>query len=127
MAKGLDDLQIYQLAGRLEIYVHKVLLTFPRKAFRDVDQLDRSSSSVTNNIAESYGRFSYQDKINKMYIARGEAEETKGGIVKSYKKGYLKSVKVVNLLEEQYTVLLKRINKYISFLKTKKDKHDKPT
>ena len=55
MATGLENLWIYKLAEDLEVEVHEVTKTYPRdETFRSVDQLRRSSSSVSNNIAESY-------------------------------------------------------------------------
>jgi four helix bundle protein len=121
MATGLEDLKIYKLARRLEIFIHKVTEKFPTdEKFRSVDQLRRASSSVTDNIAESYNRFSYGDKINRMYIARGEAGETNSGIIKAHKKGFI-SEKINIFCEEKYTELMKGINGYISFLKKKQN------
>lgn len=63
MATGLENLWIYRLAEDLEIEVHEVTKGFPRdEAFRSVDQLRRSSSSVSNNIAESYHKTSLKEK-----------------------------------------------------------------
>jgi four helix bundle protein len=121
MATGLEDLKIYKLSRRLEIFIYKVTEKFPAdEKFRSVDQLRRSSASVTDNIAESYNRFSYKDKINRMYIARGEAGETKSGIIKAHKKGFI-SEKINIFCDEKYTELMKGINGYISFLKKKQN------
>ena len=118
---GLENLEIYKLAERLEIFIHKVTDKFPNdEKFRSVDQLRRSSSSVTNNIAESYHRYSFADKVNRMYIARGEAGETKSGIQLSFKKGFT-SEKISEFTVEKYTELIKGINGYIKFLKNKQN------
>jgi len=45
-------------------------------------QLVRSVDSISANIAESHGRFHYQDKKNFGYFARGSLEETKSWIRK---------------------------------------------
>jgi|GEM_PF-238973 len=117
MSTGLDNLEIYKLAERLEVFVYKLIKKFPDdEKYRAVDQLNRSSSAVSNNIAEGYGRYSFQDKINKFYIARGEAEETRKGINKSQKKGFI-SVKEAGLCDKNYTQLIKQINAYINFLR----------
>lgn len=117
MRGGLENLEIYKLAERLEIFIHKVTEKFPKdEKFRSVDQLRRSSSSVTDNISESYHRFSYKDKINRMYIARGEAGETKSGIRKAFKKGFV-SEKISDFVDEKYIELMKGINGYIAYLK----------
>lgn len=118
MASGLENLEIYQLAERLEIYIFKITNTFPRSAFREIKQLRNSSSAVSDNIAEGYGRYTFKDKIHKMHIVRGEAEETKRGIIRAYKKGFL-SKKNSDFISEKYTELIKRINGYIKFLRKK--------
>jgi len=117
MKGGLENLEIYKLAERLEIFIHRVTEKFPKdEKYRSVDQLRRSSSSTTDNISESYHRYSYGDKINRMYIARGEAGETKAGIRKAFKKGFV-SKKITTFVDEKYTELIKGINGYIAYLK----------
>jgi len=90
MSKGIENLKIYKMAERLEIFVFRFTEKFPKdEKYRSVSQLRRSSSSVTDNISESHHRFHYLDKINRLYIARGEAGETRDGVVKANKKGFI--------------------------------------
>ena len=119
MATGLENLKIYKLAVRLEIFIYKVLEKFPpEEKYRSVDQIKRSSSSVPNNIAESYGKYSYKIKIHNLYIARGEAEETRSGIKRAYQKGFI-SENMCDFILEKYTELIKGINGYIKHLRIK--------
>ena len=94
------------MSVRLEIFLHKVLKEkFPvEEKYRSIDQLSRSSASVSNNIAESYGKYSYGVKINHLYIARGEAEETRSGILIAYKKDFI-SEEMLNFTVSKYTEL----------------------
>ena len=116
MATGLDNLRIYKLAEDLEIEVHELTKVFPKdEIFRSVDQLRRSSSSVSNNIAESYHRKSLKEKTRFLSIAKGEAEETKRGILKSARKKFI-SDNDAKEIAEKYTILLKSTNAYIRFL-----------
>ncbi|MCG2695606.1 four helix bundle protein [Candidatus Parcubacteria bacterium] len=116
MSEGIEKFKVYKLSERLEIFIHKVTATFPAdEKYRSVDQLRRSSSSTTNNISEGYHRYSYGDKIHKMRIARGEAGETRDGIVKAHKKGFT-SKKIADFTHEKYTELIKGINGYIRYL-----------
>ncbi len=122
MTTGLENLKVYQMTEALEVEVYKILKEFPKEEiYGSVDQIKRSSSSVSNNIAEGYGRYSFAEKIRYMYIAKGEAEETKRNIIRSSKKGLL-SVNVANKLSDMYTDLLKAISGYIRFLKDKSTK-----
>lgn len=121
MGGGLENLEIYKLAERLEIFMHKVTDEFPKdEKFRSVDQLRRSSASVSNNISEGYHRYHYKDKIHKMLIARGEAGETRSGIVKAHKKGFV-SKKISDFVDKKYTDLIKGISGYIKYLRNKQE------
>lgn len=116
MATGLENLWIYKLAEDLEVEVYEVTKKFPKdEIFRSVDQLRRSSSSVSDNIAESYHKTTVKEKTRFLSIAKGEAEETKRGILKSVRKKFL-SEEVAKNIADKYTVLLKGTNAYIKFL-----------
>jgi four helix bundle protein len=116
MATGLENLWIYKLAEDLEVEVHEITKSFPKdEIFRSVDQLRRSSSSVSDNIAESYHKTTFKEKIRFLSIAKGEAEETKRGILKSARKKFL-SEEAAKLIADKYTILLKGTNAYIKFL-----------
>lgn len=117
MDVGINNLKIYKLAERLEIFLYKVTKTFPlEEKYRSIDQIKRSSSSVVNNIAEAYGRYSYGVKIHHLYIARGEAEETKSGVERAYKKEFI-SKNMSDFISDKYVELIKGISAYINFLK----------
>ena len=116
MATGLENLWIYKLAEDLEVKVYEATKSFPRdEIFRSVDQLRRSSSSASDNIAEGYHRVTFKEKNRYLTIAKGEAEETKRGILKSARKKFL-SFELADDIANEYTTLLKGINGYIKFL-----------
>ena len=116
MATGLDNLRIYKLAEDLEIEVHEITKRFPKdEIFRSVDQLRRSSSSVANNIAESYHKTTLKEKTRFLNIAKGEAEETKRGMIKSARKKFIPEIDAKEIAEK-YTVLLKSTNAFIRYL-----------
>lgn len=80
MATGLQNLQVYLCAAAAETGLRGLLSLFPKDEHRyggTVDQLRRSSASVSNNIAEAYNRRSKKDKLRILHdIALSEAEET---------------------------------------------------
>lgn len=119
MATGLENLKIYQIAESLEIEVYNLTKGFPKEErYSSADQLRRSSAAVSNNIAEGYARHSYQEKVRYLYIAKGEAEETKRNLIRSGKKDLIEEM-VAKELSDKYTGLLKAISGYIGFLKEK--------
>lgn len=121
MATGIENLKIYQLAKELEVKVYRITSTFPRdERFRSIDQLRRSSSSVTNNIAESYNKQSIKDKIHILRdVAISEAEETRSNLFLCAAKEFTDKSSLENLAEK-YRELMMATNGYIRFLKTSK-------
>jgi len=119
MSTGLDNLDIYKFAKELESKVYVLTKLFPtEEKFGKTSQLRRSSSSVVDNIAESYGRYNYQEKIQFLLLARGSAEEARSQIDRS--KLVCAKITKVDLLVEEYTVEIKKINGFIRFLREKK-------
>jgi len=117
MATGIENLRIYNQAKDLEIRVHKLAKEFPKEErFRSVDQLNRSSSSVTNNIAEAYYKRSKKEKI---HILRdnsiAELEETRTNILRCADKNFL-DYKTAGIVSDEYIRLRKAIFSYIKFL-----------
>ena len=125
MATGLENLKVYKMAEDLEISVHKITKDFPDdEKFRSIDQLRRSSASVANNIAEGYNRYSYQEKIHYLIIAKSEAEETKRNILKSAKKEFM-DTDLAEKMADQYTELIKAISGYVRFIRETKTKNSR--
>lgn len=123
MATGLENLWIYKLAEDLEVKVYEVTKSFPKDELsRSIDQLRRSSSSVSNNIAEHYHKTTTKEKLRFLGIAKGELEETRRGILKSSRKKFLTENTATDIFD-QYTVLLKGISSYIRFLELNRIKN----
>jgi len=99
--------------------LHKFTEKFPvDERYRMVDQIRRASNAISSNIAESYGRYSYKEKVRYMHIARGEASELRQLIIRAQKKNYIKEDSM-KFVEEKITELMKGINGYIKFLRNK--------
>lgn len=119
MANGIENFKIYNLAERIEIFLHKLTNKFPvDEKYRMVDQIRRASNAISSNIAEGYGRYSFREKIRYMHIARGEAYELKQLIVRSWKKEYIKE-ESSQFIDSKIIELIKGINGYKKFLKNK--------
>src|SRR5918995_388448 len=78
MATELEDLKILQTAEGIADAVWKRAVQWDEFA-RDVvgKQIARAIDSIGANIAESYGRFNYGEKLQFLYYARGSLFETK--------------------------------------------------
>lgn len=70
--KGYKELECYIQARVLRIYISGLTKKFPsHEKFKLTAQIIDSSRSVTRNIAEGYGRYTYTDTRNFFIIARG--------------------------------------------------------
>ena len=117
MATGIENLKIYQMAKELEIKIHHLTKKFPKdERFRSVDQLNRSSSSVSNNIAEGYYKRSTKEKIRILRdIALSEAEETRTNLERCAEKGFCEK-SLIGDITQGYIELRKAMFGYMRFL-----------
>lgn len=78
MAFAFEQLHVYQKALEFSVNVINVIenIKTPRKHFRLIEQLEASSTSVPQNIAEGKGRFSKKEFKQFLYISRGSLYET---------------------------------------------------
>jgi four helix bundle protein len=71
-------------------------------------QLRRAAQSIPANIAEGYGRYTYQETIRFCYIARGSIAETKTLLIMAYRLGYVD--------EPTHRKYLNRLNELVKML-----------
>jgi four helix bundle protein len=117
---GFEKLWVWQKAHKLMQDIHRFCRSLPRdEKFRLRDQIERSSSSVCDNIAEGYGTYYYSDKIKGFNIARKEAAETQNHIRKLSGKNYLDGPQSQKWVE-QYEEVVRGINGYIRYVREKK-------
>ncbi|MCI0552092.1 MAG: four helix bundle protein [Anaerolineae bacterium] len=78
MATELEDLKILQTAEGIADAVWKRVVQWEEFA-KDVvgKQMARATDSIGANIAESYGRFNYGEKLQFLYYSRGSLFEAK--------------------------------------------------
>jgi len=102
------------------IEVHKICKKLPyHERFKTKDQLERSSASVTDNIAEGHTSYYYQDKIKGFNVARKEAGESQNHIRTLQAKEYITRDKGDDLVV-RYEEVIRGINGYINWVREKK-------
>ncbi len=117
---GFEKLWVWQKAHQLMIEIHKLARSLPRsEQFRKRDQIERSSSSVPDNIAEGHTSYYYQDKIKGFNIARKEAGETQNHLRALEAKKYISPV-ISQELMERYEEVIRGINGYINWVRGKR-------
>jgi four helix bundle protein len=91
----------------------------PRAEFNLIDNITRAARSTTRNIAEGFGRFSYQENTQFCRIARGSLFEIIDDVITMFEEKYI--------TEEEYKEgrnkiehAIKVLNGYIHYLQIRK-------
>lgn len=119
--KGYKDLECYKEARLLRIFISELARKFPsHEKFLLAAQIIDCSRSITRNIAEGYGRFTYTDTRNFFIIARGSSTETMEQLTTAFDEKYI-SEEELRTGEEKCELVFKLLNGYIAYLdRTKK-------
>lgn len=79
MIKSFSDLEVYQLSYQLSMNIFNLTKKFPSsEKYSLTSQIIRSTRSISANIAEGFGRRTYQAEFKKFLIySAGSLEESK--------------------------------------------------
>jgi four helix bundle protein len=118
---SFEELEAWKAARIFRIAISELCNKLPKKEeYTLVNQIKRSSRSVTANIAEGHGRFHYQENIQFCRQARGSLEETKDHLITALDERYITQEELTDFLK-QHEQCLKLLNGYIAYLKRKKN------
>ena len=84
-------------------------------------QMARSADSVGANIAESYGRYHYGEKLNFLYYARGSLFETKYWLNRALARNLFSNSQVDNYAN-QLSKIARLLNSFAQSLKAQRYK-----
>jgi four helix bundle protein len=119
--KSFEDLECWKSARELRIFVAQNII--PKFSIEEkyalTSQLRRSSRSVSDNIAEGYGRFHYQENIQFCRIARGSLCESLNQVITAKDENYIEE-DLLQQFRERFERTKAILNGYINYLvKTK--------
>jgi four helix bundle protein len=118
--ESFEDLFVYQKAREFSRKIAKLIKELPEsEKFKLKDQMTRARRSITNNIAEGYGRFHYQENIQYCRQSRGSICEVVDDLIECLDENYIDENKCRSLKDEAYS-LMKILNKYIAYLQRAK-------
>jgi len=119
MYKDFQDLPVWQMAMQIAIEIFAMTETLPRKEDYGLTcQIRRSSLSISDNIAEGFGRQHNADKVKFYIYSRGSAHETKNQIIYGNKVGYFSEVIKVDLIN-RIDEVIESLNKIIKTINSK--------
>ncbi len=115
----LSELKVWQKSRVFRKNIYDLSRTFSsEEKYKLVDQIVRSSRSITANISEGHGRFHYQENIQFCRIARGSLVETFDHLTVSLDCEYIDKSKFEEL-EKEINEIEKMLNGYINYLMAK--------
>ncbi|MDD5362254.1 MAG: four helix bundle protein [Ignavibacteria bacterium] len=118
---NFEDLEVWKEGRLLRIDVENVANNLPiDEKYKLKDQMIRASRSITNNIAEGYGRFHYQENIRFCMQSRGSAYELLDDFIICRDNNYLNQQEF-DKLKNRCESVIKLLNGYINFLKRQKE------
>lgn len=122
---SFEELECWKAAREVRIFIsNQVLKKLPKDEQYDlISQLRRSSRSISDNIAEGFGRYHFQENIQYCRVARGSLHESLNQVITALDDSYIDAT----ILTEFRVLFLKSnslLNGYINYLT--KMKSNKP-
>jgi four helix bundle protein len=119
--RSFEDLEVYKMAREFSKKVSRLIKILPKEEEHNLkSQMRRAKLSVTNNIAEGFGRFHFQENIQFNRQSRGSICELIDDFNECYEEGYINQTESNALKSEAYH-LIKVLNGYIASLKRQKN------
>ena len=88
--RDFTDLDVWQLARSFKNDVYRLIQGFPREErYALGPQLRRAVISITANIAEGFGRYSFQENIQFCRLARGSAYEARDHLITARDQAFI--------------------------------------
>ena len=114
--KNFEDLEIWQLSRELCNDIYEVIENSNLKNnYRLCNQIDGSSGSIMDNIAEGFERGGKKEFIQFLYISKASCGETRSQLYRVLDRKFISNEKF-EILKEKTVVLSKKIGGFITYL-----------
>lgn len=114
--RSFEDLECWKACADFRRFISSIIKKLPpEEKYELVSQMRRASRSVTNNIAEGYGRFHYKENTQFCRQSRGSLYEIKDDLIIAHDEEYItKSEYDEGIQKFEKCVLI--LNGYINYL-----------
>ncbi len=121
-----EELEVWQLARELTSEIFKLFTTSAdfSKDYKLKDQINGSSGSVMDNIAEGFERGGRNEFINFLTFSKGSAGEVKSQLYRALDRKYI-SQDHFDRLYEKTDLIGKKIGAFINYLNSSSHKGNK--
>ncbi|MGC4128587.1 MAG: four helix bundle protein [Bergeyella sp.] len=111
-----EDLEIWKLARILCREIYSVIEgTNLKNNYRLCNQIDGSSGSIMDNIAEGFERNGNKEFVQFLSISKASCGETRSQLYRVFDRNFVSEEKF-NVLVEQTEILSKKIGAFINYL-----------
>ena len=118
---GFEDLEVYQAARAFRVRIYKLAGMLPEhERYGLAQQIRRAAVSLTNNIAEGYGRHHWQENTQFCRHSRGSLLELIDDINVCLDESYADKDHLQKLKSEDGLRVLRLLNGYIAYLQRQK-------
>ena len=87
--KNFEDLEIWQKSRILCQNIDKYCLKNNKFQKHDQNQIDRSSASVMDNIAEGFEREGNKEFVNFLTMSKGSVGEVRSQLIRAFDRNYI--------------------------------------
>lgn len=114
--KNFEDLEIWKLSRELCKEIYEIIENSNLKNnYRLANQIDGSSDSIMDNIAERFERGGNKEFIQFLYISKASCGETRAQLYRVLDRNFISNDKF-EILKEKTIELSKKIGGFISYL-----------
>lgn len=114
--KSFEEIEVWQKARALSIRIYELSLegTFSRD-YKLRDQINASSGSIMDNIAEGFERDGTREFIQFLSIAKGSSGETRSQLYRALDRAHI-SEEVFTSLHSEILIINKQLSSLMKYL-----------
>ncbi len=121
---SFEDLECWKACRESRRYVSDIIKKFPNsEKYALTDGMRRASRSTTENIAEGFGRFHYQENIQFCRVSRGSLFELMDQFITALDENYI-TEEEYNRGREMLEKAKGLLNGYINYLQKAKNRNE---
>ena len=123
--KSFEDLEVFKNATLFCDDIWKIICnTSLNKDYKLREQINGSSGSIMDNIAEGFGRGGNKEFIMFLGFSRGSCSETKSQLIRAYMRNHIDELTFKKLNSDAEN-LLNQLSKFMNYLKSSERKGSK--
>lgn len=115
---SFEDLEVYKKSSVFCDDIWKIISnTLLSNDYKLKEQINGSSGSIMDNIAEGFGRGGNKEFVMFLGFARGSACESKSQLLRCFKRKHIDE-KTFEKLNQDVEELINQLSKFINYLKS---------